>query len=296
MLRVLFIAFVILLPQLLLAQVPPKASEKSQYTLATDTVPEVYLERDTIPTKKGKKKKLKKGLYYGLKCRRGVAVSGVGDNQIIESFWYLKEWKDPNPYIDEIYVFDVTTMKVMKVPKIDPKKMGNYRILHGPYKKTLRGEVLEEGIFYVGVKHGRWERYDKNNILLDKTKYFRGWPKEAKMTYYGGDYNKIEEVVPYENGQKTGEYYYFFEDGSIKVKGNYENGEKIGLWVEFSAPGKRKRETEYPKDAFDTETKPIVRKEWDDAGALIVIDGNPVAKGSKAQQKADPIKQRLKRK
>jgi len=284
-----------MLPQLLLAQVP-SANDKAQYTLATDTVPEVYLDRDSLIVKKPKKKKLKKGLYYGLKCRRGVAVYGSGDNQVVESFWYLKEWKDPNPYIDEIYVFDVLTMKVMKVPKIDPKKMANYRILHGPYRKTLRGEVLEEGIFYVGVKHGRWERYDKNNVLVEKTKYYRGWPKEAKMTYYGGDYSKIEEVIPYVSGQKTGEYYYFFEDGSVKVKGNYQNGEKIGLWVEFSAPGKRKRETEYPKDAFDTETKPIVRKEWDDGGALIILDDKPIPKGSKAQQNADPIKQKLKRK
>ena len=41
-------------------------------------------------------------------------------------------------------------------------------MMHGPYKKRLGEQIIEEGIFYYGLKHGRWVRFNRSDILQDK--------------------------------------------------------------------------------------------------------------------------------
>ena len=41
-------------------------------------------------------------------------------------------------------------------------------MMHGPYKKRVGDQIIEEGIFYYGLKHDRWLRYNSSDILQNK--------------------------------------------------------------------------------------------------------------------------------
>ncbi|ABG57762.1 toxin-antitoxin system YwqK family antitoxin [Cytophaga hutchinsonii] len=298
-----FLLGIFILPLFSVAQTDtllPSGKKPKYYVMETDTVPELMFRPDTIPSNKRKKKapKKKKKVFYDLKCKKGFirTISGASGNVTLEKFYYLKVWKDPNPYILDVYVWDITKNKIVKVTKIEADKQPQYRILHGPYTREVNGNLVETGAYYIGTKHARWETYDKNFILQAKTKYYKGWPKEAKIAYYDGGHTKLKEVMPYEYGKLQGDYYFFTEKGIVLMKGTYENGVKVGTWVEyFPDSPNRKRETKYTDDP-DVAAEPIIAKEWNDKGKLIIIDGQPIPEGSKKQDEEDPIKKRLKKK
>ncbi|MDB5274089.1 MAG: hypothetical protein JWO58_2456 [Chitinophagaceae bacterium] len=286
---------------LLFAQAPANPPKKKDvfYVIETDSIPEIDMGADTVNAylrKKGKnkKKKGKKKTFYGIKTRRGFTRAGDGERVTVELFFTLKKYREPNAFVPEIYVFDITAGKIKKVSKIEEGKRKNYRILHGPYKRMYNGEIIEEGVFYIGTKNARWEKYDKKSILIGKTKYFRGWPKEAKIEYFDNERKRPHEVIPYAYGLKEGDYYLFSEKGNIKLKGQYENGRRIGTWVEyFDNTDKRQRELLYGESGYEEQKEPVVMKEWNERGNLIIMDGKPVEAGSVEE---DPIKKRLQKK
>lgn len=298
-----FLLLAIILPVCSVAQTDtllPSGKKPKYYIMETDTVPVLMFTPDTLPTRKKRKPpKKKKKVFYDLKCKKGFirTISGTSNNVTMETFYYLKVWKDPNPYIPDIYVWDMSKNKIIRVSKIEVDKQPMYRVLHGPYKRELNGNLVETGAFYVGTKHARWETYDKNFILTAKTKFYKGWPKEAKISYFDAEHKKLKEVMPYEYGKLQGDYYLFTDKGNILIKGRYDEGTRTGLWIEYYPNTmNRKRETQYTEDPYDKVTQPVIAKEWDEKGKLIIIDGKVIPPGSKQQQEEDPIKKRLKRK
>ncbi len=214
-----------------------------------------------------KKKKRKKNVFYGLKTKRGFTRRGYNDKIEIETFNYLKEPPEIDPYAPEIYWFDFKRKKIRVSNDFDPK---NGVILHGPYKRTLGGETIEEGIFYKGTKHGRWTEYDRNFILMDKRKYYKGWPKESMVKYYDQDRTKLKEVIPIVYGQKEGIYYYFYENGDVAVRGLYKENVRVGKWTEYYPEIQRpKKEIQYPSDPFDQSYTPYISKEWNRSRQLV---------------------------
>jgi hypothetical protein len=281
-------------------------------SLSRDTIPDLSFQPDTTLKQAKKKKKQKRNVFYKRKTRKGYTKQGVGTKETVELFYVLKKYEEPTGYIDEIYVWDMSKAKVVKVKKEDLVKLKSYKILHGPYSKYIAGHLVESGIFYVGTKHGRWEKFKWEKkwwekppenkyakveplqpILTGKTKYYKGFPKEAVITYYDFERTKVKEVMPFEFGEQTGDYYYFSESGQVLTKGYYELGKKVGLWIEYyEEKHRRKKETQYQKDAFEY-TEPLVLKEWNDKGTLIIMNGEKVDRSK--IQKVDPIKKALKR-
>jgi len=214
-----------------------------------------------------KKKKRKRNVFYGFKTKKGYNKIISGDDVTLEFFSYLKEFEQPDPFVRDIYWYDFRRRKVMNSRRIDTRYGV---ILHGPYRKSVGDQVLEEGIFYIGTKHGRWVRHDKNDVLLDKEKYYKGWPKESKVTYYDRDRLKLKEVIPVEHGEKEGYYYYFHENGAVAVIGEYRFDARVGTWNEYyDFKNKRKRQVRYPEDPFDEESKSYILKEWNLYGKVI---------------------------
>ncbi|MBC7387789.1 MAG: hypothetical protein H7329_01135 [Opitutaceae bacterium] len=256
--------------QIISAQQPGSGSYTAPITsLYTDTTPNL----DFIPKKKRdfkiKEKKVPKNLFYGVRTKKGFAFTGKGKTKITELFYFIPVYKEPDIYVPTVYWYHIKKRKVFSSPILE-KDQKFARLLHGPYVKKTAYEILEEGIFYVGSKHGRWEKYDKNYILIEKIKYFRGWTRESMISYYDQDRKKIQEIVPIQYGVKTGKYYKFYESGLLAEEGSYAEGQKIGSWVEFyDDRKKRKKVTQYPKDPYDKETQPIVLKEWDATGRLL---------------------------
>ena len=145
-------------------------------------------------------------------------------------------------------------------------------LLHGPYVVRRNDVTIEEGIFYIGTKHGRWIRKTAQDILIDKEKYYKGWPKESRVKFYDpSTRTRIQEIIPIEYGQKEGNYYYFFEDGSRAVTGEYQYDERVGKWTSYykNRRGRRKREIQYRKDPDNDKFVPYIVKEWNSAGKVI---------------------------
>lgn len=270
----------------------------------SDTVPSLNFDAP-LEENAPKKKKVKKKVFYGLKCKRGFTRKGTGNKETVETFYFLKHYKDPNPYAKKIYLFDVTKQQIVELSEIDKKKLGNYRILHGPYKKIYGGEVVESGIFYVGTKHGRWEKYSSKKTdtyneeeityatLIDKEKYYKGWPKESKISFYDGTQTKVKEVFPYRFGKLNGDYYHFKENGELLKEGQFADGKKVGLWVEyFPDKNKKLREIQYPATPYVEQFEPYTLTEWNENGQMIVRKGEKVEPGKKG---ADPLKEKFKR-
>ena len=247
------------------AQQKPNVQE-GQFTFDTDkpfTLLELDQKEEPIPTKK---KKPKRKVYYGIKTKKGFTRKGFGDKMVIELFYVLKKPDVPTGFARDVYWYDFTRKELRKtsVAGFDPKKGV---LAHGPYKKMSGDVLLEEGIFFKGTKHGRWMRYDRQNLVEDKEKYYKGWPKESLVTYYDpNERKKIKEITPIEYGEKEGYYYLFHDNGQIAVQGEYHWGERVNDWVENYTNGKRKKIITYPKEPFEKDIRPYVRKEWDEKG------------------------------
>ncbi|MES2732764.1 MAG: hypothetical protein V4714_13490 [Bacteroidota bacterium] len=279
------------------------AGEYDTLKLNSDAIPDLMLDADKRKVKEKevkKKKKIKKNVYFGLKTRKNFTKTGNGDRQVTELFYTLREYKDPNPYVRHVFWYD---NKSRKITDAAIKEKETVQILHGPYQKIVGGKVIEEGFYYVGAKHGRWEKYKGENILMDKVKYLRGFPKEADISYFDVEKTKIKEVIPKEYGVVKGEYYRYYSGGQLECEGRYDNGIKVGRWLEYyEFRRQRKKETVFGKDAFDTDFEPYVVREWDEKGTVLFdkdkgVDnrgkltkevGNTAKKGGKAP-KTPPV-------
>ena len=99
--------------------------------------------------KEFKKKKPKKKVFYGIKTKKGYTKKGYGSKMAIEVFYYIPDYTEPVPYVKDVYWFNLLNYEVVKGRrKLDPEKS---RLLHGPYKKMVDGNVMESGVFYFTI-------------------------------------------------------------------------------------------------------------------------------------------------
>lgn len=227
---------------------------------------EAEKENDIEPIK-GKKKKVKRNIFFGLKTRKGYTRTIFGKDVVYELFHTLKKYEAPLPYARNFYWVDHKKKKIMN--SLHPPGDKNVRILHGPYKKMLGEQVLEKGWFYKGMKHRRWVRFNRHDILQNKAYWWKGWPQESRLAYYDFNKTKLKEVIPVHYGEMNGEYWAFHENGSIAVRGKYKFNHKVGLWKEYYDGRKVKREVLYPDDPFNFDFNPHISREWDREGILI---------------------------
>ncbi len=215
-----------------------------------------------------KKKKPKKNEFFGFKTKRAFTRSGAGNRSVTELFYVLKANQDPSPFVPEIFWFDIRKRKLMS-GKLQEKDKPFAKIVHGPYKKYLGKELIEEGFFYIGTKHSRWEKYERNGVLIEKLKYYKGYPKESEIVYADPNQTKVVEVKPIINGEYEGKYLKFYPSGLIEREGVYKYGSKVGIWTDYyDVKGQKKKELKYPDDPYD-DSEPILFREWDKKGKVI---------------------------
>ena len=219
-----------------------------------------------------RKPKKRKKLFLGERIKRAYVKSGPkGRNQVIEVFYYLKYFQQPNAYAPARYYYNPKKKKIFKASgELDP---GADKILHGPYKKLQNNKVIETGFYALGTKHLRWERFEKNGILLTKIHYELGFPRDANISYYGNDRSLINEVVPYVNGKLEGEYAKFLIDGQREWQGQFENNRRVGEWVNYYGFKNRRHYVyQYPESGYDPEvTEPALIRQYN-RGGLVVFD------------------------
>ncbi|MDX2196662.1 MAG: hypothetical protein NW207_09615 [Cytophagales bacterium] len=235
-----------------------------------DTVnrPTLELTRKKEKKEEERKKKIGRTVFYGFKTRRAYAKKGKNNKREWELFYVLKKPVDPSIYTKDLYWYD-RRKRMIKIGKIEPADMKNAKILHGPYLKKQGKKIMEEGIFFIGSKHGRWVKYDKNNLLVDKKRFYKGFATDSEITYYDIDQKKVKEVIPIQWGTKEGEYFYYDYDGNLLKYGLYKENARVGMWYEYFTNGKKKSEIQYPKDPFDKTTPPYVAREFSDKGKVL---------------------------
>ena len=244
------------------------AQEEEKFTTISPPLTVNLDKNEEDETFTPKKKKKKKNVFYGLKTKKGFTTRGRGDREDDILFNYLREPQQTDNYVRDIYWFDLEKSQI-KSRGFNPQKGV---LLHGPYSVRRDDIIIEEGIFYIGTKHGRWIRKTAQDILLDKEKYYKGWPKESRVKFYDpSTRTRIQEIIPVEYGQKEGNYYYFFKDGSRAVTGEYRYDEKVGKWTSYfeNRRGRRKREIQYRKDPDNDKFAPYIIKEWNTAGKVV---------------------------
>lgn len=223
-------------------------------------------QKTEIEPIKQKKKKVKKNVFFGIKTRKAYTRTVIRNELVFEIFHVLKVYEAPPAYARDYYWYDYKKKKIVNSLRISPQNAG---VLHGPYKKMIGDQVLEEGWYYKGMKHKRWVRLNKYDILQDKTHWWKGWPQESLLSYYDFEKTKLREVIPMHYGERNGEYHAFRKDGSLAAKGNYKFNHRVGLWREYYDGKRIKREVMYSEDPFNYEFTPYIIKEWNEAGKVI---------------------------
>ncbi len=218
-----------------------------------------------------KEKKTPSNEYLGYRTSRTFIRHLSGANILIERFQYINDYVAPPPHNEDIYFLDKKRRKIIKATKFDKE---NGALLHGLYKKTINGETLEEGHFYLGVKQGRWEIFDKDTNLVGKYYYEKGLYADTQITYHDKNKTKVNEITPMHRGVKHGIYKSFYPSGRRKEQGEYVDGQKVGKWYEYFDQTKyaNKRQLIYPNRnrPFDETFQSYITKEWDEKGKLII--------------------------
>jgi antitoxin component YwqK of YwqJK toxin-antitoxin module len=242
-------------------------TEPQDERFTIDTPVTLDFDKEEEEAKPKKKKKVKKKVYYGIKTKKAFTRKGYGERVTYELFYVLKKPQKPETFVRDLYWYDYTRKEIRKTEKFDPEKGV---LLHGPYEKRMGEVVLQKGIFYKGTKHGRWLEYNRDSVLLNKEKYFRGWPKESLVSYYDPtERKKMKEITPIEYGEKDGYYYRFYENGQMAISGEYRWDQKIGDWIEYYPNKRRKKIISYPKEPFKDTMRPYIKAEWNEKGKQI---------------------------
>ncbi|MFT6133724.1 MAG: antitoxin component YwqK of YwqJK toxin-antitoxin module [Cyclobacteriaceae bacterium] len=216
-----------------------------------------------------KKKRVNPKIFWGTKTKKGFTKKGFGKKTVTELFFYLKkkDFEGPDEYIQDFYYFDFKKKKIVKSKKIkDPSKVG---VLHGRYIKKVGEQILEEGYFYKGKKHGRWMRYNTNDILQDKTTFWKGWPQESQLAFYDYQREKLREVIPIIYGERQGTYYAFHNNGILAATGSFKFDRRVGVWREYYDNRRIKREIVYPENPFVADQQGYITREYSREGKLI---------------------------
>ncbi|WP_086594387.1 toxin-antitoxin system YwqK family antitoxin [Hymenobacter crusticola] len=223
--------------------------------------------------KKSKRKpKKKKNVFLGEPIKKAYTKSGPkGRNQVVEIFYYMRNPQKTDPFAPVRYYYDAHKRRILQDRAgLDP---GANKILHGPYKKMQGGKVVETGFYAVGTRHLRWERLSKDNILVTKVHYERGFPRDANVTYYDGEQKQVKEVVPYVDGKLEGEYVRYLENGKRDWDGQFENGKKVGLWNKYwgfrNLPNRLHYVYQYPESGYEPAAEPILLREYNRNGVLV---------------------------
>ena len=239
---------------------------------ATETLPDLGLKiSKKFKEVKKELKSLKKDFngrdYEGLKVEKQTLRQGSGNSLTYSEFYTLKEYKQPNSYNRHLFWFDHKANRIVEGIGRDKERND---LMHGPFKKYLGDLVVEEGWYYLGTKHGRWELYDKNYNLINKEYYEYGFQRDAEISYYDESQTKIKEVKPKNYDKVTGEYYFFNESGTLAEQGFMDDSVKVGQWIEYFPTGnRRKKETQYGRDCYDTAFEPYTIREYDEKGKMV---------------------------
>ncbi|MGI4870747.1 MAG: toxin-antitoxin system YwqK family antitoxin [Janthinobacterium lividum] len=266
----------------------PKLAEKAKKVRPKATKEEEQADKaKQLATQATKQAKRSKKFFLAERIKKAYVKSGSkGKNQVIEVFYYLRTFKQPNPMAPARYYYSPRKHKIFKASgELDA---ATDKVLHGPYKKLQNNKVLETGYYALGTKHLRWERYDQKGGLVAKSHFEMGFPRDANISYYDGKGGILKEVVPYVNGKLEGDYVKYLADGQRDWTGQFENGHRVGEWTNYwGYKNYRRYVYQYGESGYDPEiTEPELVREYTHGGTVIYDKEKSIDRRNEAETDA----------
>ncbi|RZK49051.1 MAG: hypothetical protein EOO99_07900 [Pedobacter sp.] len=95
-------------------------------------------------------------------------------------------------------------------------------VRQGPYNAYWNGVLKIKGQYNKGYKHGLWEYYGKETLLIEEANfYYDQYHGQRILYYYKGQRKRVENYV---KGALHGVSSVYYPNGSIAAQEEYENG------------------------------------------------------------------------
>ena len=104
------------------------------------------------------------------------------------------------------------------------------------------GQLMSVGIYINQKKDSIWREFNIEGKLIEISKYKNGELDGLKQLYYVSgklaQYKTlIHSIQTFSKGKANGQYFEYFMDGSLKIKGHYFDDYKDGLWEIYNEKG-----------------------------------------------------------
>ena len=121
------------------------------------------------------------------------------------------------------------------------------KLVHHYYDsiKKESSQGIEIGKLINGQKNGLWKTFTNENNIFEERRYINGLMVGEIIVFYPNT-NIINFQGEYSvNGNQTGEWKWFYENGNLNQIVNYKEGVFNGIWKHVSENGERIEERLY---------------------------------------------------
>ena len=134
-------------------------------------------------------------------------------------------------------------------------------VMHGHWSHYYRDGNLESDRYYFnGQPTGDWYSYYNGNTDIEHHGFIKG--NGSWIEYYNADLNikgenrlVKKEISFFNDNQITGNYEFYYKDGTIKISGFYSGGKKDGEWNYYNEQGKLIKIENYKEGQLDGDFK-----------------------------------------
>jgi antitoxin component YwqK of YwqJK toxin-antitoxin module len=113
--------------------------------------------------------------------------------------------------------------------------------------------LRERGSYRRGRKHGRWEAWSPDGVLLRAGEY-RDGQREGPWRFWNED-GGVAARGSYHDGELHGLWRWWHDTGVLAGEGRYGDGEKTGCWRSFYPGGGRQAQIDYRKGEITDEKR-----------------------------------------
>jgi antitoxin component YwqK of YwqJK toxin-antitoxin module len=109
------------------------------------------------------------------------------------------------------------------------------RVIDGTFfYRYSDGQIKWKIIYKSGKKAGIWQRFSKNNELIDEIPYEDDLVNGQIKKYENG---KLSGFLDYQNGIENGKFVGYNENGNLSFNGTFVNGKREGQFFHYGEDG-----------------------------------------------------------
>jgi len=212
---------------------------------------------DTVKTEKWNKTTLKiynqnDALVEVVRLKKGEK-HGVQEKYTNNEKLTLKE-TFKNGKLDGAFITYDHRGEIRERRNYDYKRRTKSSVLSGVYERYLNNVLILKAHYKDSLLHGSYEEFNHTGTQKTKATYKKGLLTGEKRTFNNqGKLIQIEEykIITVDDTPTSllhGEYTYYFLNGKTATSGTYNNGQKTGLWIKYRQNGVKESEIFYKND------------------------------------------------